>query len=633
MNKITHQPIYADVAPSIPLSPLGRQSYTYKFSGNLPTANILHRIVNIPFGPRVIPAVVLKTHTRASVKPPKTAVLPHFPVFLTRRQIQFAQIISLISHGGLGYTLRLFFPANINNPAPTDQALSTYRPSRRLTKQTAAPLKPGGVHSLLESNRLSRWREFIRLAQITLGQNQSVLILVPEIWLAEELTKYFRRSLPDQTAILHSGLGASAGDNIWHLLSRSERGQVIIGTQKALFLPWRRLGLIIVEEESWPAHKLWDAYPKLDNRWAAAQLAQIHKAPLIYSGSFPSLALYYSIKNKTVSVLRDNPQKITVNIIYPSPSDYQKKLLLPNQFITQLKTWRRRGSVFVLYNRRGFWAHLSCTSCHHVLRCPTCEAVLAVPGTKKTNQLLCRQCGWQGDVPLTCPECGQKKLRRAIAGANQIAAILNQTIPNATVKVLDAGSVRKKDHFFSLLVPGNIYLGTTAAFKHIAARTVDRVAFLLPEMSLNYPDYRSHERAVLLISRLQSITKASRPVTLITRHPRLIQDAISSGMHTWYNKQLAERRRLHYPPYSDMVRLTVTAPTDKQAQKKAVAVRHRLTADNPEIITRGPFAGFHPVRRRRRAAHLILLGDVKKMAEAYRHLPVDAADLFPQDIL
>lgn len=545
------QPTVAEVAPAVPLTG-GRATYPYRLPKKLTIFPL--SAVTIPFGPRHVHGIVLKLHRRTPRHALKsiTAVMA---TRLTQKQLQFGEWITRTMHGSLGFTLRLFLP-----PASSKRRSNPVAPGSRQrphgalrgyltpeTKQYLHALKKTDA-ALIESDPTER-RALIQtiVAAYVRQTKQSALILVPEKAL---LSHYV--GLPAVTGDLKPSRLAS----IWHGVSTGAI-QALVGTQKALFLPFQNIGLIVVEEEAWPTHKLWDQYPRLHNVDAAQALAALHGVRILWSGSFPSVRLYAAHKDKSLPTPVWNPAVLRPEVHLFSHNDRAKKSLLPFSFIDTLRQHlAKQQPTLVLYNRQDQRAKELRHLFHHAF------------------------------------------------GKN-----------------------------FSYLT-----FATTAVFAEVAPANFATVAWLFPESTFTYPDFRSEERGLITLSRLQQLVPVGQKIHIATRSLTLAQRLLQWKPLDWYDTLLRERRALGYPPCADAVKLTVAEKTQARAQRRAEKLRQtlekRIQQSDPSARIQGPFTAL-TVEPRKTASyqHLLLFGDAAILPDLYQDLKIDSVDLSPHRIL
>lgn len=542
--------MYADVAPAVPLSPQVRQVYTYRLPTPLTEP---YAPVRIPFGSRRVRGVIMRLHDTSPRYALKSLTLiPGNP--LTEKQIAFAHWIAKVTHGGLGFTLRLFLPP-VQKDQSSAQAASRgpAAVSKKMRQRRQAAKKPVAV---VEAQFERRWRIIATYIQESQQQGRQTVILVPEKLFLKPVADMVRK-VTESVQIFHAGLSSRRTQAVWEEVYQG-RCSVIVGTQKALFLPYRDLGCVVIEEEQFPTHKLWDQYPRLHNGVAAPELARLHQARLVYASSFPSLSLQYRLQQrKEISLKRSHPIKPKTHVIpLPSFKPGSRSALLPVMRIVQ--SWlRSKKRVLLLMTRTG---------------------------AKKT----------------------------------EISAQLQALSP----------SLQK------LLVFGGT--GIFRRFPPSLTPQFDRILWLYPEYNLGYPDFRTEEHAQILLARLQSLLPSHQPVWLATRYPNLIEPTLVVSAHVSGARLLRERSRLHYPPYNDMVRLTVSAATPPRTVKLAQQIRNTLQA---RIVNSSPpLKIFGPYREKSLSAsedalHLLLLGPLAKLQPLYSDLKSITADIWPNRVV
>jgi primosomal protein N' len=539
---------FADVAPAVPLSATGRQAYTYRLPHHGRTAVHPFSSVTVPFGRAVVPGVVLKLHSNKHPGQSKE-VKSIAPITLTAHQVALARWLARVAQGSLGYTLRLFQPPARRVPASRP---TVFRPGKvsRLAGPTAT--------ALIERSDPQRLVRIARQVKREVAAGRQVLIIVPERWMAAPMARAVQTTVASSLCVcVHAGLSASALNTAWHGVRGGQIG-VVIGTQKALYLPYYNLGLIVIDEEHYSSHKLWDAYPRLHNRYAAQQLAALHRARLVYATSFPSLWLRHALEQRHVSAAAGHPLRSHPALISFSADDKFNRYPLPQDLLAKLKSWHKRDEhILLFYNRRarGF-----------------IEEIL---------------------------------VKHGLASSRRVS------------------------------------VATSAVFTARAGQKFDRIVWLFPERDLAYPDFRSGEHALYTLSRLQQLLAGSRRVIhLVTRREDSVARMLLLPPDEAFAHLMRERIKWSYPPHVDLVRLTVSARTEKAAWKKGGDLRRhidkRLTslapAERERIKLRGPFRSLAE-NEKDTAVHLLISGSLERLIELYHGLPLNAADLAPARIL
>ena len=537
-----------DVAPAVPLPAAGRQEYTYRLSGQHDTVPRLFSGVTVPFGRLTVPGVIVKIHSGPSPKGTKT-VQAVSPVALTQTQVNFARWIARTANGGIGYTLRLFQPPGRRAPAGTPAAAGS-------APRTAAVPAP---HAIIEHAAQQRHAAIARHVRQTVRAGRQALILVPERWLISLLARSLAAASLTGYAEVHAGKPNKYLNEIWHGV-KAGRISAVIGTQKALYFPYRRLGLIVIEEEQLPSHKLWDQYPRLHNISAAEQLAEIHGARVLYTSSFPSLRLRHLIASGRVTAAHPNPAKLHPTVVTFTAQDRLSRYSLPHALLTKVKQWQRQGEkILLLYNRRD-----------------------------------------------------QVFIKKILAQHSLLGRVSSPLIT------------------------------TSAVFTALPEQKFDRVIWLFPERDVGYPDFRSAEHALYTLARLQQMSVTSRrQVYIVTRRENIIRPLLAAPVAEVTSRLMRERQRRSYPPYSDLVRLTVTGRTDAAAWRRGGDVRRqlaeRIAQRKPGISVpvqlRGPFHSLEKSKPKQPQVHLLLAGPAAELPALYQGLPINTADLTPARII
>lgn len=617
--------MFAEVAPAIPLSSSAiSQTYTYRVPTKSQKLIAAGSPVTIPLGRQVIDGTVLRIHSDPVPYPTKTLTLKDNPP-LTTGQLEFAQWISTTLHGGLGYTLRLF-------PPPVALPRAGAMGGKPTKKSPTANLSVSTL--IIEKNDLQR---FARIRDcIATDVYKQVLIIVPEVSLAEPLRQSLATNFKDVHAY-HSDRTHKQLALVWQLV-HDDKPVVVIGTQKALFLPWRTLTHVIIEEEHLDTHKLWDQYPRLDNRYAAQELAVLNGSRLAYVSSSLSPARALDLEQKKVQPISNGPVAPKIKIMPITFDDRRRGHFLPPAALEHIQAGlRKREKIVILHNQRGSWKTVMCAKCHNVLRCPECTSTVFVEGPKNKQRVHCRQCAYVSSFPSACPHCGHTKLRVFGPGTTKSTDVLHMLVPKAKLLEITAGHLPSSKS----VATADIIVGTTALWRATSEAMFDRALWLFPESTLLYPDYRSSERAWEILVRLQKKISSRRAVGLITRYPDLIKQALVIPPEKHLQQLLHERKKMNYPPYVDLVKLTKYGRSEAAALKNGRELREKLEAavsnqqknHSATVTIRGPYQGFSKKEDQKFAVHFLLTGPLDQLVPLYKNLPIDRADLSPAQIL
>lgn len=618
---------FADVAPCVPLPAERSQVYTYRVPPAVEASRLPSTIVAIPWGRRRVQGVVTRIHQAAPSYQTKELV-PGPSWQLTAQQVALGTWIHETMQGGLGYSLRLFYPP----PRPAVRPLVSSSPDTIPGPSEGMPAirrRDRSLAAVIEKDVRRRVQRLANHLRTVTAAGEQALIVVPEQWLVAALEPVYKKYLRAEVVTLTAASPPLVQTAVWQGV-QSDAVRVVLGTQKSLFLPFQKLGVVIIEEEFYPTHKLWEAYPRLDNRLASEQLASLHHADVIYAGSLPSLRLQHALEMRQVELWHARPLVPKISMLAPTVADRAAHRLVPEGLAGYLKSWlAAHDRVVVLHNVAGAWRALYCRACHTAVRCPDCGVTAAVTGQRRKHQLVCRHCQRQWVTPRRCPQCGQDRLGVFGAGSESLQAALRSLFPATPLRAVNAdfkGSLARKRG-------GEIIVGTTALFTRLPPGEADRAVYFAPEHALLYPDFRSEERSFTTLVRLCQLLPPRRTVVIATAKPALVASRLAVPYRTLYQRLFRERERLGYPPFCDAVRLTFRSRTADHARARAAAARAVIEGRDTRVRLRGPFTSFVKQRRGKHEYHLLLLGGLHDLTRAYGDVPADVVDVWPERIL
>lgn len=557
--------LYLDIAPAVPLAASARQTFTWHTDDIKNKSLVRYCIVVVPFGPRYLPGVVLKIHTSAPTHPTKP-IKSITPDVLTPQQVAWATSIAATRNGGLGFTLRLFSP-----PPPSRVAYPLTLPPVPRLKKPCPPAaknildelkhKPTAYFSADTQEKQSIITDVMQHIATT---GKQVLLVLPEKWMLNAWQAV--------GCVVHADLPTRQLRAISEAVQAGKL-RIIIGTQKALFLPFTRLGLVVVGEEQLGTHKLWDQYPRLHSVTAASEVASLHRASLLYTATLPSVRLWHALEQKKVTSLGSLPEvpRLTHDVL--AAEERMRKYLLPRKTITSLQqALRKNERVLFFYNRLG-----------------------------------------------------------AERGTERIESILKRSLKGVRVERIDSHT-RAARQSPPARSSRTLWVGTSAIFTESWPTRFDRIIWLFPEQTISYPDFRSAERALVLLYRLQELLPPGRAIHVVTRMPTVFTSLSPHSLPTFYERQLHERTRLALPPLTSAISLTIKGAG---ALKKALRLRQEITANHAAFIPRTTkvFGPFQPLGAPKTSAQLLLLGDASQLQHIYKSVPVDAVDIEPERIL
>lgn len=420
---------------------------------------------------------------------------------------------------------------------------------------------------------------YIRTAEMALQANKSVLILVPEIALTEQMVHRMAAHFGDQVVYIHSQLNASERLNNWKRVYEGS-SKVVVGARSAIFMPFHDLGLVVVDEEYDSSYKQ-EETPRYHACHLAEWLGQYFSCPVVRGAATPSIATYYRVERGEIRYLR-LPKRIG-EIPLPKISivDMRSEMEIGNRSILSRemrslieRTLADKKQVILLLNRRGYATHVFCRSCGHVMMCDACERPLTYH--MDTGQLLCHYCEKRTPVPQRCPACGSRYIKYFGIGTQKAVELVRQAFPKAKVGRLDRDTMMRKEGLSKALklfrdAETNILVGTQIVAKGHDIPNVRAVGILSVDGALNFPEYSAAERVFNLIT--QASGRAGRrneqgEVVLQTYHPShyAIKAAANYDYSAYYKQEIALRRAFQYPPLVKMLRVTVFGENRREVE-------------------------------------------------------------------
>jgi len=415
---------------------------------------------------------------------------------------------------------------------------------------------------------------YIQLINKTLSEGKQVLYLVPEIALTTQLTTRLKRVFGRKLGVYHSKFSDAERVEIWNNVLNDKTYDVIIGVRSSIFLPFRQLGLVIVDEEHESSYKQYDPAPRYHARNAAIVLASMHGAKTLLGTATPAVETYHNALTGKFGLveLNERHQKMAMPeiLVVDSKEAYRKKQM-ESHFTPLLlekisKALQNKEQVILFQNRRGYAPYIECKACAYVPHCKNCDVSLTVH--KVFNTLTCHYCGYTEAIPNICPACGTPgTLATKGFGTEKIEDEIKLIFPEARVSRMDLDTTRSKKSYEKIITDFeqqkvDILIGTQMVSKGLDFERVSLVGILNADNMLNFPDFRAHERAYQLMAQVSG--RAGRKnkrgtVVLQTSSPKhvVIGQVIRNDYKAMFTTQCEERKLFKYPPYFRMIQIVL----------------------------------------------------------------------------
>ncbi len=458
---------------------------------------------------------------------------------------------------------------------------------------------------------------YFNLIKKVLAEGKNVLFLAPEIALASQLTnRIARRFGIDSAAIWHSSISEGERYDVWQKLKKNEI-RILAGARSAVFAPLKNIGLIVIDEEHENSYKQTTPAPRYDARKVAEKLAELNNAMLVLGSATPDVNSYYYAQNSDNLIKLNNRfnnaelARVVVLDLNEEKTDGNNGIFSRTLIGALEKNLKVQKQSILLINRRGFSTFTMCEACQTSIQCPKCAIPLIWHNADK--KLKCHYCSHEQDFPEFCPNCGSSALKRSGTGIQRVEEVTQKLFPDAKIARIDSDVLtRKYEHIDILRSFQNgeidILIGTQMIAKGLDNPNVTIVGVISADMSFNLPDYRSCERGFQLLTQVAG--RAGRgdfdgKVYFQTNNPEFyaLKTAQEQNYESFYEEEIQSRLEFDYPPYSQILRLVISAENNYRAEKSALEIAMRLS----EIID-----------KRNLSEHVIVLGPSACVLERIR---------------
>lgn len=407
------------------------------------------------------------------------------------------------------------------------------------------------------------------LIRKTLDKGRQALFLVPEISLTTQLTMRLHKIFGSRLLVYHSKFSDNERVDIWRRLLDSSDPIVVLGVRSSVFLPFANLGLVVVDEEHEASYKQQEPAPRYNARDAAIVLASMHGAKVLLGSATPAVETYYKAREGKYGLVElleryEDASLPEVQIIDMRAERKRKRVrgIYSDKLLETLRPVLEEGrQAIVFQNRRGYAPVVVCRECGWTPRCPDCD--VAPVFHRNTRELRCHYCGRSQRLPSVCPACGQPTLDIHGYGTERIADDLHGMLPGFRVARMDFDTTRAKDSYEEIITEFSkgdtqVLVGTQMVSKGLDFDNVDIVAVPNADTILNFPDFRSDERAFNMLEQVSGRAgRRSRPgrVLIQTTSPNheVLAFLCRHDYKAFYEWEIENRRAFNYPPFTRVV--------------------------------------------------------------------------------
>ena len=437
---------------------------------------------------------------------------------------------------------------------------------------------------------------YIHLIKQALERHEQVLYLLPEIALTVQIRERLQKVFGSRLGIYHSKYSDAERVEIWKKQLSSNPYDVILGARSAVFLPFQKLGLIIIDEEHETSFKQQDPAPRYHARsvaiMMAAKMGQGTDCKVLLGTATPSMESYYNAVNGKYGLVTLNSRYQDIRlpeIKIVDIKDLQRRKMMQGPFspllLGSIKKALAAGEQVILFqNRRGFAPMIECRQCGWVPHCTNCDVSLTYH--KNIQQLTCHYCGYTYQVPEVCPCCGSTELKGRGYGTEKIEDQIMEIFPEARVARMDLDTTRTRSAYERIISDfsagrTNLLIGTQMVSKGLDFDKVSVVGILNADTMLNYPDFRAYEHAFMMMAQVSG--RAGRKgkqglVLLQTKSPQLpvISQVVHNDYAGFFHDLLEERRQFHYPPFYHLIYIYLKHRQNETVNGAAIEMGNRL---------------------------------------------------------
>lgn len=443
------------------------------------------------------------------------------------------------------------------------------------------------LHGVTGSGKTVLYQEFIKE---TINQGGQVLYLLPEIALTSQIINRIEKSIDIAVEVFHSRENIQKRVELWKAANKDLK--MVIGARSSLFLPFKNLQLIIVDEEHDSSYKQQNPAPRYNARDAAIYLGHLCGAKVLLGTATPSIESYYNVRigKFGYSQLKDRyggallPEIELVNL---KKCREQKKMKGPftNYLLENIEqSWRDQKQIILFQNRRGYAPSINCSVCSWTYQCHQCDVSLTYH--KRLREMKCHYCNHTTAIPQECPACGSTRLEMMGFGTEKVEDELEILLPGIKTDRMDSDTSRSKKNLEKILYnfdvgATDVLIGTQMITKGLDFENVGLVGILNADSLFKFPDFRAGERGFQLLTQVSG--RAGRrqspgKVIIQTSNPEhpIITDVLNANFHSFYHRELKDRGKYRYPPFYRNFHLQINHKDLNTLWKAARLIRDQL---------------------------------------------------------
>ena len=606
---------YVEVITSLPID----RTFQYRVTGREQYPPATGKRVQIPFRSSKRIGYIVKIEDKPMVETPRPLIdiIDDAPIF-TAEMIELARWIKDNYFCSWGEALEAMIPAalkrgKVSMTSRIKEESRKWNPTRphtpnREQKKILTDINrclDGGKHEVFLLHGITgsgKTEIYLQVMESVLAKGASGIMLVPEISLTPQTVERFSSRFGDNVAVFHSRMLQSAKFAEWKRIQSGE-ARIVIGPRSAVFSPFKDPGIFIVDEEHEPSYKQEDV-PRYHARDVAIERARMSGIPVILGSATPSLESYYKAVNGEYRLVeltqrireRELPKVKLVDMRMEFDTRVGKKVISRILAEALRNDIAKKQQALIFLNRRGFSTFVICRKCGYLLKCSRCDSPMVFHQEK--NELVCHYCNRRMAPPEICPACEEDYLMYKGTGTQKVEAELKKILPGARLARMDSDTMTKRGAHDRLLRDFedhkiDIIVGTQMIAKGFDFPKVTQVGVISADANLNLPDFRSGERTFNLITQVAG--RAGRGdlggeviVQTYTPEHYAISLAAKHDYNGFYYREIESRRQLLFPPFVNLVKVTLRSRKEDSAQKSAERLAKLLLKRMPDVDMLGP---------------------------------------------
>lgn len=612
-------------------------------------------VVTVPFGNSVAQGIVMR-----EVKAPefKTKSIDKliYPEAISSELLEtskwiaeyysapFSSLVKAVLPSGVAKSRRKVLPNVHNVKLDTSTKRLTTDQQEALKKLN---LQKPGTKILHGATGSGKTQVYIELIKSVLANQQSVIVLIPEISLTSQLVKNLSEAFND-VLLTHSKMTEAQRHKVWEDIVAKPQARVVVGPRSALFLPVKDLGLIVVDEFHDSAYKQ-EQSPKYSAVRVASQYGRVANAAVVLGSATPPVEDYYLAKTKSAPIATmatpvSGKRNVDLQVVDMGESDNKSpNRLFSKQLLAAIdRNLSSKQQTILFHNRRGTASMAICENCGHVFECPKCSTQLTLHADK--YELRCHTCNFKTLVPNSCPECQHHTIVFKGFGTKEIESAIKKLFPTAKVARFDTDTPTKKSlaNRYEELAAGkvDILIGTQMIAKGLDLPKLHTVGVILADTGLHLPDYSASESTFQLIHQVTGrVGRRNRRDEVVVQTYNPAHPAIQHGIHqdyaNFYEYEIKQREKHLYPPFVHLLNITCAYSRSETAQKNGMVLSAELSRKYSGLQVLGPAPCFYGRRNNKYRWHIVLKSKSRsKLVEISTSLPANwQADLDPTTLL